>query len=167
MTTGARHRPSDRVQTHDPASGERKRTHVGAPSLRTAACVFIAYYVGAQNFVGLMPGYFAFYAGTEPSRAEKVHGEFLAEIENLRTHGLSAEELQRAKAKVIGHRKISRQDLGTHAMTSALDELYGLGYAYSDTEDALFEAVTLEEVREAARRYLTPDAYVLSLVGTF
>ncbi len=127
----------------------------------------LAYYVGAQNFVGLMPGYFAFYAGTEPSRAEKVHGEFLAEIENLRTHGLSAEELQRAKAKVIGHRKISRQDLGTHAMTSALDELYGLGYAYSDTEDALFEAVTLEEVREAARRYLTPDAYVLSLVGTF
>src|SRR5690606_5830347 len=48
MTTGARHRPSDRVQTRDPASGERKRRHVGAPSLRAAACVFIAYYVGAQ-----------------------------------------------------------------------------------------------------------------------
>ena len=124
----------------------------------------LAYYVGAQNFVGLTPGYFAFYVGTAPENATLVEKELLAEAELLRREGLSAEELQRAKAKVIGQRKIARQDLGGLAMTHALDELYGLGYRYADTEDALFEAVTLEQTRSVAQKYLKPDAFVVSVV---
>jgi zinc protease len=122
----------------------------------------LAYYVGAQNFVGLVPGYFAFYAGTSPENAERVEQELLAETELLRTEGLSAEELARAKAKVLGQRKIGRQDLGSQAATSALDELYGLGYAYFETEDARFQEVTLEQVQSVARKYLKPDALVIS-----
>jgi predicted Zn-dependent peptidase len=49
-------------------------------------------------------------------------------------------------------------------MTTALDELYGLGYAHTDTEDPLYEAVTLEQVKSAARKYLTPDALVIAVV---
>ena len=114
----------------------------------------LAYYVGAQNFIGLAPGYFAFYAGTMPEKAELVEKELLGEAELLRAEGLTAQELKRAKAKVIGQKKISRQDLGALAMTTALDELYGLGYAYSDTEDALYEAVTLD-ASQACRRQLS------------
>ena len=62
------------------------------------------------------------------------------EAELLRTEGLTLEELNRAKAKVVGQRKIARQDLGSFAMIAALDELYGLGYDHSDKDDALFEA---------------------------
>jgi predicted Zn-dependent peptidase len=50
-------------------------------------------------------------------------------------------------------------------MSAALDELYGLGYANSDREDARYEAVTLEQVREAAQRYLAADAHVIAVVG--
>jgi len=124
----------------------------------------LAYYVGAQNFVGVAPGYFSFYAGTEPGKVTRVVEEFMAELEGLRRDGLTPEELQRAKAKVIGQRKIARQDLGGYAMTTALDELYGLGYAHSDTEDDRYAAVTSEDVIRVACRYLTPDAYVLSVV---
>ena len=46
-------------------------------------------------------------------------------------------------------------------MTTALDELYGLGYAHGQTDDGLYEAVTLEEVKAVARKYLTPDAVVI------
>ena len=74
------------------------------------------------------------------------------------------EELKRAKAKVIGQRKIARQDLGSFAMTTALDELYGLGYAYTDKEDELYEAVTLEQVKAVAQTYLKPDAMVIAMV---
>jgi predicted Zn-dependent peptidase len=49
-------------------------------------------------------------------------------------------------------------------MTTALDELYGLGYAHTDAEDALYEAVTLEQVQAVARQYLTPDALVIAVV---
>ena len=124
----------------------------------------LAYYVGAQNVLGLAPGYFAFYAGTEPDKASQVETELLNEAELLRAEGLSPEELKRAKAKIIGQRKIARQDLGGFAMTNALDELYGLGYAYTETEDPLYEAVTLDEVKAAARKYLRPDALVVATV---
>jgi zinc protease len=124
----------------------------------------LAYYTGAMNFLGLVPGFFAFYAGTEPDKAALVEAEMLKEAELLRTEGLSAEELKRAKAKLIGQKKIARQELGSFAMTTALDELYGLGYANQDTEDAHFEAVTLADVKAAAQKYLRPDAAIVAMV---
>jgi zinc protease len=124
----------------------------------------LAYYVGAQNFIGLVPGYFAFYTGTQPEQVARVEEELLKEAALLRSEGLTAEELKRAKAKIIGQKKIARQDLGGLAMTTALDELYGLGYAHTDTEDAKFEAVTLAHVKAAAQKYLKPDALVIAVV---
>ena len=90
--------------------------------------------------------------------------ELLLEAEVLRNEGLTAEELKRAQAKLIGQRKITRQDLGGLAMSTALDELYGLGYAHSETDDARYEAVTLDEVKAVARKYLREKALVISVV---
>jgi zinc protease len=132
--------------------------------LRVREKLGLAYYVGAQNVAGLVPGYFAFYVGTAPEKADLVEKELLAEAELLRRDGLTPEELQRAKAKVIGQKKIARQDLGGFAMTTALDELYGLGYAYTDSEDALIQAVTDDQIKSATRKYLRPDALVISVV---
>jgi len=46
-----------------------------------------------------------------------------------------------------------------------LDELYGLGYAYGDAEDERFEAVTAQQVRAAAQKYLTGEAFVVTVLG--
>ena len=132
--------------------------------LRIREKLGLAYYVGAQNFLGLVPGYFAFYVGTDPAKSKLVVQELLQEAEELRKDGLAPDELKRAKAKVIGQKKISRQDLGGYAMASALDELYGLGYANADTEDAKYEAVTVEDTRAAARKFLRTDAHVITVI---
>jgi zinc protease len=132
--------------------------------LRIREKLGLAYYVGAQNFLGLAPGYFAFYVGTAPDKLAEVEKELLAEAALLCADGLTDEELRRAKAKVIGQRKISRQDLGGYAMSVALNELYGLGYQHLDAEDAAYEAVTAAQVRDAARQYLTPSALVVSVI---
>ena len=132
--------------------------------LRIREKLGLAYYVGAQNFLGLQPGYFAFYAGTAPEKAAQVETELLAEAESLRRDGLTEIELKRAKAKIIGQKKISRQDLGHHAMTTALDELYGLGYRHSDAEDIRLEAVTLDQIKEVAAKYFNPNACVIARV---
>lgn len=124
----------------------------------------LAYYVGAQNFLGLVPGYFAFYVGTEPEKAALVETELMKEAEALRRDGLTDEELKRSKAKVIGQKKIARQDLGSYAMTTALDELYGLGWQNSDLEDSKYESVTLDQVKAAAQKYLRTDALVVATV---
>jgi zinc protease len=132
--------------------------------LRIREKLGLAYYVGAQNFVGLAPGYFAFYAGTEPEKADLVEQEILKEAGLLRSEGLTPDELKRAKAKIIGQKKIARQDLGGFAMATALDELYGLGYNYTDTEDARIEAVTLDQVKTVAQKYLAPEQVAVAIV---
>ena len=132
--------------------------------LRIREQLGLAYYVGAQNFVGIAPGYFAFYTGTEPTKVALVEKELLAEAELLRTEGLSADELKRAKAKIIGGKKIARADLGHLASTAALDELYGLGWQRTELDDAKYESVTLEQIKAAAQKYLKPDALVISVV---
>jgi zinc protease len=124
----------------------------------------LAYYVGAQNFLGLSPGYFAFYTGTELEKVQQVETEMLKEAAALRADGLTAEELKRAKAKVVGQKKIARQDLGNYAMVTALDELYGLGFDHSDKDDAKFEAVTLEDVKRIAAKVLAENKFVISVV---
>ncbi|MSR66422.1 MAG: insulinase family protein [Pedosphaera sp.] len=124
----------------------------------------LAYYVGAQHIPGLSPGTISFYAGTAAKHCEQVEHELAAEIEKLRANGLTAEELVRAKAKMIGQRKIGRQDLGAQANIMALDELYGLGFENSLHEDALFESVTLEQVLQAARQYLRRELMVTSVI---
>jgi predicted Zn-dependent peptidase len=93
-----------------------------------------------------------------------VETELLKEAHLLRTEGLTEEELKRSKAKVIGQRKIARQDLGGYAMVTALDELYGLGYAHSDSDDARYEAVTLDQIKQVSHKYLLPDALVVAVV---
>jgi zinc protease len=132
--------------------------------LRIREQLGLAYYVGAQHFAGLVPGYFAFYAGTEPAKAAQVEQEILKEAGLLRTEGLTAEELKRAKAKLIGQKKIARQELGHLASTTTLDELYGLGYQRAELDDAKFEAVTLEQIKAVAQKYLKPDALVVAVV---
>lgn len=132
--------------------------------LRIREKLGLAYYVGAQNFMGLAPGYIGFYAGTEPTKAARVEKELLAEAALLRSKGVMEAELKRAKAKLLGQKKIARQDLGGMAMQTALDELYGLGYANFDTEDAKFEAVTHADVLAAARKYLSPDGFVVATI---
>jgi len=133
--------------------------------LRIREKLGLAYYVGAQNLLGLTPGYFAFYAGTEPAKAAQVETEMFKEVELLRTECLTEEELKRSKSKIIGQRKISRQELGGLATTTALDELYGLGYANSYAEDAKIEAVTIDQVRAVAQKYLRPEAAVISVIN--
>jgi zinc protease len=124
----------------------------------------LAYYVGAQNFTGLVPGHFSFYAGTAPEAAKQVEEEILKEVTTLREEGLTDEELRRSKAKMVGHKKIYRQDLGNLAMNSALDELYGLGVDFHEQEDALVEAVTLDEVKRVAQRVLDPTRVVVAVI---
>ena len=133
--------------------------------LRIREKLGLAYYVGATNFAGLAPGYFAFYVGTEPEKVALVESELFKEAESLRAEGLTEEELKRAKAKVLGQKKIARQDLGHYAYTTSLDELYGLGYRHTETDDAHYEAVTREQTRAAAEKYLRPDALVIARVA--
>ena len=62
----------------------------------------LAYFVGSSQMVGLAPGLFTFYVGTDPRKVEEVRAAFTEEIAQLAANGLTEVELTRAKKKLHG-----------------------------------------------------------------
>ena len=124
----------------------------------------LAYFVGAGQMQGLVPGLFAFYLGTDPERLEEVTAAFLDEVRELSANGLTREELARAKKKLIGQQQIANQSNDTFAYVSALDEIYGLGFdRYKELEPKV-NAVTSADIKRVASKYFGAQPHVLAIV---
>ena len=124
----------------------------------------LAYFVGASQMQGLVPGLFAFYLGTDPQKIEPVKTALLDEINKLANEGLTDQELSRAKRKMIGQHQIAMQSNDSFGYQAALDELYGLGFDYYKKLDQEVNAVTLDEIRRVAAKYFRDQPYVLATV---
>ena len=124
----------------------------------------LAYYVGASQMQGLVPGLFAFYLGTDPQKIEPVKTALLDEIHKLANEGLTTEELARAKKKLIGQQEIANQSNDALGYHCALDELYGLGFDYYKQLEHDVNAVTLDDIKQAAAKYFRDQPYVLATV---
>ncbi|MEY2396293.1 MAG: zinc protease, partial [Acidobacteriaceae bacterium] len=124
----------------------------------------LAYYVGASQVQGLVPGLFAFYLGTDPAKVEPVKTALLDEIAKLASDGLTTEELARAKKKLIGQQQIANQSNDTFGFQCALDELYGLGFNFHKSLEADIEKVTMEDIKRVASKYFRDQPYVLATV---
>ena len=124
----------------------------------------LAYYVGANQMEGLVPGLFAFYLGTDPQKIEPVKIALLDEIHKLATDGLTNEELARAKKKLIGQQEIANQSNDSFGYQCALDEIYGLGFNYYKSLEQGVEAVSLDDIKRVAAKYFRDQPYVLATV---
>ncbi|MDQ2824092.1 MAG: insulinase family protein [Verrucomicrobiota bacterium] len=124
----------------------------------------LAYYVGATQMQGLVPGLFAFFLGTDPQKIELVKTALFGEINKLASEGLTNEEVIRAKKKLIGQQQIANQSNDTFGFQCALDELYGLGFDRYKKLEHNVEAVTLEDIKRVAAKYFRDQPYVLATV---
>ncbi|MEY2519375.1 MAG: zinc protease [Verrucomicrobiota bacterium] len=124
----------------------------------------LAYYVGASQMQGLVPGVFLFYVGTDPQKIEPVKTALLEEINRLASEGLTGQELARAKKKMIGQQQIANQSNDSFGYMAALDELYGLGFDHYKMLEREVEAITIEEVKRVAAKYFQNQPYVLAIV---
>ena len=125
----------------------------------------LAYFVGASNSAGLAPGAFVFYLGTDPKKVDLAKHEFNDEIDKLANDGLTQEELDRAKAKLIGGEAIRNQSNAALAGISATNELLGLGYDHDKVRTAEIEKVTLEDTKRVANKYFRDAKSVEVVVG--
>jgi zinc protease len=124
----------------------------------------LAYYIGANQMQGLVPGLFAFYLGTDPQKIEPVKTALLDEIHKMANEGLTPEELARAKKKLIGQQEIANQSNDTFGFHCALDELYGLGFDYYKRLERDVNAITLDDIKRVAAKYFRDQPYVLATV---
>lgn len=124
----------------------------------------LAYFVGSSHMPGLVPAPFVFYLGTDPIKLTAVQAELMDEIRQLAENGLSAQELARAKEKLIGQQEIRNQSNDAFAFATALDELYGLGANHFREVRREIEAVTLEDVKRVANQYFLHQFPVIAVV---
>lgn len=124
----------------------------------------LAYFVGSMQLLGLAPGALIFYLGTDPAKLGEVRSVFEQEITALGHEGLSEEEFRRAKTKLLGKQAIGLQSAAALAFHCALDELYGRGYAHYRQLVPELEALTLEQVRAVARKYLEGKPSITAVV---
>jgi len=125
----------------------------------------LSYYAGMTQQRGIVPGYLAFYLGTSPENLTKAFTELKDELLHLAQEGLTEEQLRLAQKKILGHQKLNFQSQQMLATEMTLYELYGLGYRAVFTEMERLQAVTVEEVREVAAKYLRLERALAIVVG--
>ena len=110
----------------------------------------LAYYTGATQLIGRVPGALLFYVGTRPDAAEQVQQELLSELEKLATKGIDEAELERAKRIYAGKHSIEKQAPGARAQGAALDVLYDLGVDFDERMLGQVHSLTRDDVSEVA-----------------
>ncbi|MBU2547313.1 MAG: insulinase family protein [Proteobacteria bacterium] len=110
-------------------------------------------------------GSFGLYIGFDPTKLEQVRRGLQDVITGLREAPVGADELKGAKEYILGNFEISLQTNEAVAANLTFNELYGLGYDFSDHYPAAINHVTAEDVQRVARKYLDPDRAVEVIVG--
>lgn len=110
----------------------------------------------------------AIFAGGVATKNEEI-GQSLevirAELQRMATEGPTPEELENAKSYLIGSYPL-RFDTNAKIANQLLGIMQdGLGQDYIEKRNSLIEAVTLEDVKRAAKRILETDNLIMTVVG--
>jgi zinc protease len=93
---------------------------------------------------------------TAPGNAARAEEALRREIERIRAERVSASELLRAKAYLLGTYEMDRRTNARQAWYLAFFETIGMGYDFPARYRAAVEAVTAEDLLRVARSYLHP-----------
>jgi zinc protease len=104
------------------------------------------------------------YVGTQPENEKLATETVLKVAKELSENGISAEELKSSKAYAKGIFQVARQDFSTDARVLANYEYWGLGAEAIDQYAKAIDAVTLEDVKRVAKKYLLTDKTSIAVV---
>ena len=125
----------------------------------------LVYSATGYNFLGILPGYFAAYAQCEPEKAPQALELMQQLLAKAAKGDFTEAELTRAKSSLVNADAMSRQTNGQAATAAALDELYGLGFNWSQGYADRIMAVGLKEVQAVAKKILSTPATVTILTS--
>lgn len=116
----------------------------------------LVYLIHAYNRMGVDPGWFVIYASALPKNIDRVQDVIEAEVAKITGEPVGEDELRIAKGMCISAEVVRRlQTAPQQSAAASLGELYGLGYdSYLQYEDRI-QAVSAQDVKEVASKYLT------------
>lgn len=124
----------------------------------------LVYSVYSYNGMYADSGTFAVYAGTTPRKADEVLAVTRAELDRALAEGLTTEELERAKGHLAGSTILALEDSGSRMSRLGRSFTSDVPLLSLDETLAAIEAVTPDDVREAARMLLS-GPWTLAMVG--
>ncbi|MBI1911679.1 MAG: insulinase family protein [Deltaproteobacteria bacterium] len=125
----------------------------------------LAYNVSASSREAMDKGSISLYIATSPDKKEEAVEGLMNELKKIIAEKVTNEELTRAKRSLIGSYEIGLQEVSNQSTDMANNELYGLGYDFFKKYPDKIEAVTADDVLRVAKKYLTLEAYTISVVG--
>jgi zinc protease len=102
-----------------------------------------------------------------PQNQPKVEQAFEQELARALRDGFTAQELAEGKRGLLSFRGLSRSQDDNLAAGLATNLHVGRSYAYSGRIDSALQALTLDQVNAALRRYLRPSDLVRGFAGDF
>ncbi len=93
---------------------------------------------------------------------EQLEQALLQQVEKIKTAGVTPEELQRVKAQVIAADVYQRDSMFYQAMQIGQLETMGYSWKILDEYQARLEAITPEQVKEVAAKYLVRDVLTVA-----
>ena len=124
----------------------------------------LAYYVSATQFHGVNTGMFAFYLGTSPDQLDTARTILLDEITTIAENGIPEETLESVKTTWLASHALSNQKIGALARLSAIDVLLGFPADHHLKAPDEIRALTLDDIRTAAKKYLGSSEPVIVTV---
>ena len=127
----------------------------------------LAYYVGAGNQSYTDSGYFLIRAGVNNEKAEEAIKVSLQEVSKIKEHGITAEELQRAKDSMEGSLALGLEHSDAVAEAYAEPILFKNEVLTPEGELDKIKKVTLEEVQSVAKEIFDESKLNLAVIGPF
>jgi zinc protease len=125
----------------------------------------LVYHVSASANEGVDAGEITFYAAAGPDRMPRARAVLEAELRRIRNELVGDEELERAKALLVGQHAIGMERHGRVASLLAFNESFGLGRHQHLRYRERVERVTASRLRALARRLLDEQRRVVCVVG--
>lgn len=111
------------------------------------------------------PGTFTCYIGLNPDDFARARAEFLEEIARIRTEKPTVQEVEDAKAYLLGSIAFRFDGNGAVAGQLLAAERLGLGLDFLDEYRKAVAAVTPDDVRAVAAKHLDPERMVVVAAG--
>lgn len=124
----------------------------------------LSYTLGSFSALGIDPGYFAFYVATTSENIEAVKELLLKHISLFKKEGPTEEEINLAKADLLGSYFRGLEINSEVGFKVGLDELYGLGYNDVFRYPKIIESITAEDVMKAANKYFVDSKLNVAII---
>ncbi len=124
----------------------------------------LAYSLGPVSFSGMDCGHFGAQIACAPDKAKISVEEMSKQFSRLCDIPVDELELKKAKQSLIGSTALGLQTNQSVCQAIAFNEIYGLSYEHALNPQAIYEAITSEDIQRVARKYFRAEPQI-SIAG--